>query len=181
MVDFKGRPAKYVAQFFFLLLGFFLDGSLKSLIMWFNLPSNQVSLQMLLFFLSILVLYDHDEDPHLFYYAVILGVAYDSYYSHIFGLYTIIFPITVILVQRVRAYVPRTAIFMWSIYFILLTLSCIYLYLIGSFLDLTMVDGTKFVVYWLAPSLLWNSICFAIFYYPINKLAQWLVQINSGS
>ncbi|WP_181189658.1 rod shape-determining protein MreD [Bombilactobacillus bombi] len=176
MVDLKSKTAKYIGQFIILLLGFFLDGSLKSTFTNLNKPSFQVSLQILLLLLVIMVLHDQKEDNHLFWYSLILGVLYDSYYSRIFGLYSTILPLTVIVVQTVQSYIPESFVFEWSMYFIVLTISMLYLYIIGVFLNLALVDMTRFITDWLGPTLLVNSIIFLVLYFPMTKLINWLWQ-----
>ncbi|NVY95663.1 rod shape-determining protein MreD [Lactobacillus sp. DCY120] len=171
MADLRNRTTQYIVQFLILLLAFFLDGSLKNVISFFNLPTMQVSLQLLLLVFIVGSLHDAGEDNHWFYFALIIGILYDSYYSHIFGLYTVVFPLTVIVNKHLKKYLPHSLIFEWSVYFIFLTISMIYLYLVGSFLNLVLINVNQFIVYWLAPSLLFNSLFFGVLYFPLAKLS----------
>lgn len=174
MVELKSKTAKYIEQFCLLLLGFFLDGVIKSVFPILNRSTFQVSVQIMLIIFVMMILRDPHENNHLFFYSLILGILYDSYYSRIFGLYTVIFPLTVFIVQKIQDYVPESILFEWSTYFIVLTVSMIYLYLIGSFLNLVMVDGTRFITDWLGPTLLVNSVIFLILYFILKKVISWL-------
>lgn len=174
MDKIKSITAKYWGQLILLLLGFFLDGSLKSVLPFLNMSFFQVSVQILLMLLILMVLHNSNHDIQILWYSLLLGVLYDSYYSYIFGLYTVIFPLTVLCTQSVRQYVAESVIFEWSTYFIALTVSLIYLYVIGSFLHLTMVNVTHFITDWLGPTLLVNSLVFVILYWPATKIIGWL-------
>lgn len=174
MGKIKSVTAKYWGQLILLLVGFFLDGSLKSVLPLLNRSFFQVSVQILLMLLILMVLHNSDHDNQLFWFSLLLGILYDSFYSRIFGLYTVIFPLTVLCTRSVRQYVTESAIFEWSTYFIALTASLIYLYIIGSFLHLTMVNGTHFITDWLGPTLLVNSLVFIVLYWPVTKIIGWL-------
>lgn len=174
-IDLKNKTTKYILQVLLLLVGFFLDGLLKQFFAVFNLPSFQVSVQILLIVIVMMILRDQQVDSHLFWYTLILGIVYDSYYSHIFGLYTIVLPLVGWLTNKIRKFVPKTLVFEWCIYFISLTVSLIYLFLIGNFLSLITVDIAHFVTDWLGPTLLVNSIFFVILYYPLTKVLDWLM------
>ncbi|UQS82693.1 rod shape-determining protein MreD [Bombilactobacillus folatiphilus] len=173
--DFRNKTTRYILQFLILLIGFFLDGLIKQMVPLFNDAFFQVSVQLLLMVLVMMALRDKPVDNHLFWYALILGILYDSYYSHIFGLYTLVFPLTLVLIRSLRNFVPESLIFEGSTYFINLTISLIYLYFVGSFLSLTAVDIAHFVTDCLGPTLLINTILFGIIYYPLSKLLDWLV------
>ncbi|UQS83824.1 rod shape-determining protein MreD [Bombilactobacillus thymidiniphilus] len=175
MINLKSNTSKYIVQVGLLLVAFFCDGLIKGVVPVFNLPSFKASPQFLLLILVMMSLRDAQNTRQLFWESLILGVLYDSYYSHVFGLYTIIFPLTLLIIQRIRFYVPETFIFEWSTYFIVLTLAIVYLYLIGIFLSLASTDVAVFVVNWLAPTLLVNSLFFVILYFPLAKLLNWLI------
>lgn len=175
MVDFKSPVSVKVEQFGLCLLAFFLDGSLKSSIHSFNSPTFQVSIQLLLMVFVMLELRNQSKSNYMFWYALVLGILYDSYYSGVFGLYTIVFPLTEMIVKAIKRIIPDSLLFEWSAYFIVLTLSMIYLYFVGKFLGVTDVNFIHFIAYWLWPSLLINSIFFVILYIPLSKTSDWLM------
>lgn len=168
---------KTLTPFFVLAIAFYLDGIFKSYIHYLNEGNNNGLPQ---FFLMVLVLltFKLDNDRLLILYAFILGYLYDTYYMGVFGIYMILFPITVILISMLKNYIPDIFIFEASFYLIVMTVIHFITYIVGIIFRTITVNVTDYITYNLWPTLFFNIVLFIIIYLPLTILIEKIISFR---
>lgn len=157
-----------------LVIAFYLDGILKTSIQYFNNGNNnglpQIFLMMLVMFTFKL-----DNEKSLVLYALVLGYLYDTFYMSIFGIYTVLFPIMVILISMLKNYIPDIFVFEASFYLIVMTVIHFIVYIVGVIFRTTTINVTDYITYSLWPTLFFNIILFTIIYLPLTLMIEKII------
>lgn len=154
----------------FLLIAFFLDGSLMQSLGQFLLRGPYVALpQMLTLGFVLLALFVRQE-TWLVPFAILFGLFVDSYYSGILGVETLILPLVVYFIVILRDYLPATWPFALGLFIIALMAQSLLDYAIAALMNVTTISLTTFIVQHVGPTFNLNVILFAISYYPCTRL-----------
>lgn len=154
-----------------LFIAFFLDGLLSKIFaaQFFGYPYTMVSQLALLWFVLSCFFEDNVHIP-LTAFAIFTGVIADLYYSGVWGLYVVLYPLLVWLTRLFVRELDQTFLNHILIFFI--DISCFQLlnywayYMIG----IVHVNFVDFLLDTLAPTLALNLVYFVILYWPINGL-----------
>lgn len=117
--------------------------------------------------LSFFTFYDRSHKSLVF--AVIFGILYDICYADLFGIYTCLFPIITILLQRfVSNIMPVNLLSMLALFSIVIVLEEWAVYFLVNTMMVTNVSGYAFFKLILFPTVLFNGLLVLILY-PILK------------
>ena len=164
-VNAKKRYLFIIGMFLFLLL----DGSFSyNFTSWMFTPKTSMESRLLLLWLILAVCYlKYDK---IIWWAFLVGMLYDLYYSGILGIFTFLFPLMIYLNREVFEFLETSPILVFSIYLIDVTLLTTLSYAISSLLGLTSVLGTDFIAKVLGPTLIYNMFFFVVLYVPFKKI-----------
>lgn len=156
--------------FILLFLGFFLDGSL-SLVFSTSLFAGalQVAPQLLLMAVVLTTFMDPDE-PFMFWTMLVLGLFYDLFYTGVIGQYTVILPIAYLLTRYLLSYFEPKFIYRLADFVLVVLIAQVILYALTLLFTIQEQSLFSFLGNVLAPTILFNIILFAIFYWPSQKL-----------
>lgn len=152
-----------------------LDGALAQWLgQWLMQPTFMATPQLTLMTLVMLAIMVPKE-KYLVYFAIVAGLLFDSFYTGMLGINTLLWPLMVFLVQLLRPYVPQTPLYLAVVQIICLTAHALADYLLNRFTGYGNVGITTLITVHLAPGLLVNLVMFAIGYLPLRRL---LINLN---
>lgn len=114
------------------------------------------------------------ENPRMFWFAVIVGLMYDSYYSGILGIYMAIFAAIVRFAWVIRGRMSLNPFTLGVALVVLLSLTEVSVYGVYLLQGFTTMAWRDFVVQRLTSSLVLNLVLYYILYFPLKKFAQWI-------
>ncbi|MCK8617316.1 rod shape-determining protein MreD [Fructobacillus sp. M158] len=155
-----------------LLILFLVDGNLaSSLGLLMQAPIHAIP--MLTFtWLFYAVQFGIQKEIPYYTYVVIFGVLFDIFYTGILGTYTLAFLLATIVMDRLRPYFDER---MMSGLLLLLIGQIVYLlvtFVAGQLIGSANLSMLFFVVYLVLPTMLFNLVTAAIFYFPSWSLFQ---------
>lgn len=154
-----------------LFIAFFLDGSLSKIFagQFFGFPYTMVS-QLALLWIVLSCFFEEDVHIPLTAFAVLTGVIADLYYSGVWGLYIVLYPLLVWLTRLLSRELDRTFLNQILIFFIDICVFQLLNYWAYYMVGVAHVDFVDFLLDTLAPTLALNLVYFVICYWPINTL-----------
>ena len=150
----------YVLPFLFLFVVMLIDGHLSNLLT--NLFSNDIHL--LSHLLLILILYvsiDFSENIN-FVILLLIGLLYDAYYFHIIGLSTLLLPLSGIVVSKYNSVLMTNRVSRFLSVAILVFFFEIATFALANVTQLTRMSFADFVVYTMAPTMVFNLLFFLL-------------------
>ncbi|MCX2454778.1 rod shape-determining protein MreD [Lacticaseibacillus nasuensis] len=141
---------------------------------WLMQPTFMATPQLTLMLLIMLAIFVPAE-RYLIYFAVVAGLLFDSFYTGMLGINTLLWPLVVFLADQLRPYIPRTPLYLGVTQIIFLTAYAACDYLLNRFTGYGAVGWTNLITVHLAPGLLVNIGLFAICYLPLRRL---LINLN---
>ena len=146
----------YVLPFLVLFVVMLIDGHLS------NLFSNDIHL--LSHLLLILILYvsiDFSENIN-FVILLLIGLLYDAYYFHIIGLSTLLLPLSGIVVSKYNSVLMTNRVSRFLSVAILVFFFEIATFALANVTQLTRMSFADFVVYTMAPTMVFNLLFFLL-------------------
>lgn len=156
-----------------IFLGLILDGIIMNVFSSQLIDGNYVLVPRLMMVLLIILSLLFPKQP-LFFYALVFGVIYDSYYVGLLGIYTAGLVSCIYLLKRVQQYVPLTPLFLLLVYFLSLSYIEIFSFTTYTILSLVEMSFFQFLITRLAPTLLLNTFFLVFTYFPLRKLSDWM-------
>lgn len=150
----------YVLPFLFLFVVMLIDGHLSNLLT--NLFSNDIHL--LSHLLLILILYvsiDFSENIN-FVILLLIGLLYDAYYFHIIGLSTLLLPLSGIVVSKYNSVLMTNRVSRFLSVAVLVFFFEIATFALANVTQLTRMSFEDFVVYTMAPTMVFNLLFFLL-------------------
>lgn len=150
----------YVLPFLVLFVVMLIDGHLSNLLT--NLFSNDIHL--LSHLLLILILYvsiDFSENIN-FVILLLIGLLYDAYYFHIIGLSTLLLPLSGIVVSKYNSVLMTNRVSRFLSVAILVFFFEIATFALANVTQLTQMSFADFVVYTMAPTMVFNLLFFLL-------------------
>lgn len=152
-----------------LFLALFLDGALSG--HWANYLFTQTTFmesRLVLLWLVMAVCYS--DARHIFVWATVAGLLFDSYYTGILGLFTVMLPLIVYLTREIMKYFTPSFIVVLLIYLIDITVLTILFYWANVLIGFTSVSIADFIGQNLGPTLIYNLACYVILFMPLHWL-----------
>lgn len=112
----------------------------------------------------------------LFFYALLFGLFYDSYYLGVLGPYAAALGAIVYVQKRLQGYWGKRAYTPVVLFLVALLLLEIFIYAVYSLLGISGVGFGAFFIVRLLPTILLNVVLFGILYYPLYRLSQWMYE-----
>lgn len=154
-----------------LFITFFLDGSLSKVLanQFFSYPYSMVS-QLVLLWLVLSFFFEGNIKIPLYGFAMVTGIVADLFYSGIFGLFIVLYPL-IIWETKVLSKVFNENFFNTMLIFFIDVLTFELLnYWAFLMIGVIHVNFLDFVLYTLLPTLALNLVYFVILYWPINMM-----------
>lgn len=161
----------YVLPFLVLFVVMLIDGHLSNLLT--NLFSNDIHL--LSHLLLILILYvsiDFSENIN-FVILLLIGLLYDAYYFHIIGLSTLLLPLSGIVVSKYNSILMTNRVSRFLSVAILVFFFEIATFALANVTQLTRMSFADFVVYTMAPTMVFNLLFFLLIRPILEKIYLW--------
>lgn len=114
------------------------------------------------------------DNPRMFWFAVIVGLMYDSYYSGILGVYMAIFAAIVRFAWVIRGRMSLNPFTLGVALVVLLSLTEVSVYGVYHIQGFTAMPWRDFLVQRLTSSIVLNLVLYYILYFPLKKFAQWI-------
>lgn len=154
-----------------LFIAFFLDGSLSKVFanQFFSFPYSMVS-QLVLLWLVLAFFFEGNVKIPLYGFAVAVGVLNDLFYSGIFGLFVVLYPLMVWLTKFLAKFFSENFFNTMMIFFIDVCAFQLLNYWAFLLIGVIHINVGSFLLYTLAPTLALNLVYFVILYWPINGL-----------
>lgn len=152
-----------------LIISFFLDGTIQFVFMAQLQSQTTIMVSHLLLLWLIMGIF-YTDNKHLELWAFGVGLAFDSYYAGILGIYMILLPLIVYLTKIAYQYFEPSFIVILLIYFIDLAVLEVSYYAVNEMIGFANESVTTFVSTSFGPTLAFNLVVFIILYYPISKL-----------
>ena len=161
----------YVLPFLLLFVVMLIDGHLSNLLT--NLFSNDIHL--LSHLLLILILYvsiDFSENIN-FVILLLIGLLYDAYYFHIIGFSTLLLPLSGIVVSKYNSVLMTNRVSRFLSVAILVFFFEIATFALANVTHLTRMSFADFVVYTMAPTMVFNLLFFLLIRPILEKIYLW--------
>lgn len=154
-----------------LFIALFLDGSLSKVwaSLFFRYPYNMVS-QLVLLWLVLSYFFEGNIKIPLTWFAVAVGAVADLYYSGIWGLFIVLYPLMVWLTKFLANYFDDTFLNMILIFFVDVAVFELLNYWAYYVIGITHANFGDFLVDTLAPTLALNLVYFVLLFWPIQSL-----------
>lgn len=154
-----------------LFIAFFLDGSLTKVFanQFFSFPYSMVS-QLVLLWLVLAYFFEGTVQIPLYGFAIAVGVLTDLYYSGIFGLFIVLYPLIVWLTKVLAKLFNETFFNTMMIFFIDVCVFELLNYWAFLIIGVVHVNLGSFLLYTLAPTLALNLVYFVLLYWPIQTM-----------
>ena len=110
----------------------------------------------------------------MFWFAVMVGFMYDSYYSGILGVYMAIFAVIIRLIGHIRGKISINPFTLGLALIFLLTITETGVYIIYTLIGIQHLTVQQFLVQRLASSLILNIVLYYVLYIPLKKFALWV-------
>ncbi|ETA74917.1 rod shape-determining protein MreD [Ligilactobacillus equi] len=153
-----------------LFLALFLDGSL-SYVASDTLFNTQVEIEsrFILLWLVLAICFVPDL-AHPYFWATFAGLVFDSYYTSILGIMTVILPLVVYLTKETMAFFKTSFWVVCLMYFIDVTVVSLGFYLFNNLIGFTAGSQADYILKVLWPTLTYNMVCFLFLYWPLKEL-----------
>lgn len=156
-----------------LFVGLLLDGVMMQQFAPQFLSSSYTLTPRLLLLLLVTSTYFFPNQP-LFFYALLFGVFYDSYYIGILGPYAATLGALVYVQKQLQHYLDSQEYAPAILFLVALVLLEMTIYAIYSILGLSAMTLGSFLLSRLLPTVLLNAVLLGILYYPLYRLSQWM-------
>lgn len=156
-----------------LFLALIADGVLMQQLAPQFLSSNYTLTPRLLLLILVTSTYFFPKQP-LFFYALLFGLFYDSYYVGIIGPYAATLGAIVYVQKQLQGYLDEREYAPAILFLAALLLLEIIIYAIYSVLGIGTGTLGAFLLSRLLPTVLLNAVLMGILYFPLYRLSQWM-------
>lgn len=167
----KKRMPMIIIFAFIQFVAFFLDGSISQMFssMLFNYPNEMVTCITLLW-LVLATFFAQFSIYKIVFWAALMGIMFDVYYTGLLGVYVFIYPLVVYISKVVYDTMPRNLLSGLMVYFIDVTMVVGMGYFANVLVGVTTIDFIMFLANILAPTLVINLIFLVLLYFPVESL-----------
>lgn len=156
-----------------MIIAFLLDGVIMNHFSVFLIESGYTLVPRIVVITLILLTFIIDHSS-MFWFAVIVGFMYDSYYSGILGVYMAIFAVIIRLIGHIRGKISINPFTLGLALIFLLTITETGVYIIYTLIGIQHLTVQQFLVQRLASSLILNIVLYYVLYIPLKKFALWV-------
>lgn len=110
------------------------------------------------------------EETYIVTIAAVFGLIFDSYYTGMLGINTLLWPLLIYLVRQLGPVVPKSPFYIGAVVVIALTVFTLANYAVNVFLGFTTADVTTLIANHVGPGLIVNLILFALAYLPLRRI-----------
>ena len=110
------------------------------------------------------------EEVYIVPIAIGFGLIFDSYYTGMLGVNTLLWPLIVYVVRQVAPVIPKKPFYLGSVMVIVLTVTAVADYAINQFLGVANGSVIILIANHIGPGLMVNVILFAIAYLPLHRI-----------
>ena len=151
-----------------LFIALFLGGSLSlHLANFLFAPNIFMESRLVLMWLVMAVCYS--KARHIFLWSVIAGFFFDSYYTGVLGLFTVMLPLIVYLTREIMNYFTTSFIVVLLVYLIDVTVLTGLFYWANILIGFTTVSVADFIGQVLGPTLAYNLAWYVILFFPLER------------
>lgn len=150
----------YVLPFLVLFVVMLVDGHLSNLLT--NLFPNNIHLLSHLLLIFILYISINLSENTNFIMLLLIGLLYDAYYFHIIGLSTLLLPLSGIVVSKYNSVLMTNRVSRFLSVAILVFFFEIATFALANVTQLTRMSFADFVVYTMAPTMVFNLLFFLL-------------------
>lgn len=154
-----------------LFIAFFLDGIIEQLFsrQLFQYPYSMVS-NLTIIWMVLSIFFEGESHIHFVMWAFIIGLAFDWYYTGIFGVNVFIYPLVVILVRGIEPFLKNRFLEIFFVTSLAVGLSNALFYIVFQAFHFANVSTIFFIGYAFIPTIILNLSFLVIIYYPIKLL-----------
>ena len=157
----------------FMIIAFLLDGVIMNHFSVFLIESGYTLVPRIVVITLILLTFIIDHSS-MFWFAVMVGFMYDSYYSGILGVYMAIFAVIIRLIGHIRGKISINPFTLGLALIFLLTITETGVYIIYTLIGIQHLSVQQFLVQRLGSSLVLNLVLYYLLYIPLKKFALWV-------
>lgn len=156
-----------------MIIAFLLDGVIMNHFSVFLIESGYTLVPRIVVITLILLTFIIDHSS-MFWFAVMVGFMYDSYYSGILGVYMAIFAVIIRLIGHIRGKISINPFTLGLALIFLLTITETGVYIIYTLIGIQHLSVQQFLVQRLGSSLVLNLVLYYLLYIPLKKFALWV-------
>ena len=156
-----------------MIIAFLLDGVIMNHFSEFLIESGYTLVPRIVEITLILLTFIIDHSS-MFWFAVMVGFMYDSYYSGILGVYMAIFAVIIRVIAHIRGKISINPFTLGLALIFLLTITETGVYIIYTLIGIQHLSVQQFLVQRLASSLILNIVLYYVLYIPLKKFALWV-------
>ena len=150
----------YVLSFLVLFVVMLVDGHLSNLLT--NLFPNNIHLLSHLLLIFILYISINLSENTNFIMLLLIGLLYDAYYFHIIGISTLLLPLVGIVISKYNSVLMSNRVSRFLTVAILVFFFEVATFALANVTQLTRMSFTDFVVYTMAPTMVFNLLFFLL-------------------
>ena len=156
-----------------MIIAFLMDGVMMNHFSVFLIESGYTLVPRIVVITLVLLTFIIDHSS-MFWFAVMVGVMYDSYYSGILGVYMAIFAVIVRVIGHIRGKISINPFTLGLALIFLLTITETGVYIIYTLIGIQHLTVQQFLVQRLGSSLILNIVLYYLLYIPLKNFALWV-------
>ena len=156
-----------------MIIAFLIDGVMMNHFSAFLMESGYTLVPRIVVITLVLFTFIIDHSS-MFWFAILVGFMYDSYYSGILGIYMAIFALIVRVIGHIRGKISINPFTLGLALIFLLTITETGVYVIFSLIGIQHLTVQQFLVQRLGASLILNIVLYYLLYIPLKNLALWV-------
>lgn len=156
-----------------MIIAFLMDGVMMNHFSVFLIESGYTLVPRIVVITLVLLTFIIDHSS-MFWFAVIVGFMYDSYYSGILGVYMAIFAVIVRVIGHIRGKISINPFTLGLALIFLLTITETGVYIIYTLIGIQHLTVQQFLVQRLGSSLILNIVLYYLLYIPLKNFALWV-------
>ena len=156
-----------------MIITFLIDGVMMNHFSTFFMESGYTLVPRIVVITLVLFTFIIDHSS-MFWFAILVGFMYDSYYSGILGIYMAIFAVIVRVIGHIRGKISINPFTLGLALIFLLTITETGVYIIYHLIGIQHLTVQQFLVQRLGASLVLNIVLYYLLYIPLKKFALWV-------
>ncbi len=156
-----------------MIIAFLIDGVMMNHFSVFLIESGYTLVPRIVVITLILLTFIIDHSS-MFWFAVMVGLMYDSYYSGILGVYMAIFAVIIRLIGHIRGKISINPFTLGLALILLLTITETGVYIIYTLIGIQHLSVQQFLIQRLGLSLVLNLVLYYVLYIPLKNFALWV-------
>ena len=156
-----------------MIMAFLVDGVIMNHFSVILIDSGYTLIPRIVVITIVLLAFFIDHSA-MFWFVVIVGLMYDSYYSGILGVYMAIFAILIRLIGHIRGKISLNPFTLGLAVIFLLTVTETGVYFIYTMIGIQQLTMQQFLVQRLGSSLILNIVLYYLLYIPLKSFALWV-------